>query len=208
MTYLEARRVETLFKTYRQLALDYWAAVEPINYGPNAWMAGPGAATHKDTEKSKAFRVTLSTLEPEVQLWAGRLGAAVGGQSFPPPAVGGPVLPFNLLQQVTNQWVGHSAVPRQDVLDAIDKCIGAAAFHRRRIGWRLVKPWCWLIDIPAVIVGWPFQVMRKAGVPSKLIESTGAQFAKVILTGMLYIAGVLYVAYKFGLQKAIEEVLK
>jgi hypothetical protein len=52
VTYLEARRVETLFKTYRQLALDYWAAVEPINYGPNAWMAGPGAATHKDTEKS------------------------------------------------------------------------------------------------------------------------------------------------------------
>jgi hypothetical protein len=46
MTYVEARRIEQLIKDYRQLALDYWAAVQQINYVHDAWMAGAVAPTH------------------------------------------------------------------------------------------------------------------------------------------------------------------
>jgi hypothetical protein len=207
MTYWEARKMEAVFRRYRQLAIDYWAAVTPINYGSSGWMAGPGAPTHQDTEKSLELRTHLTTLEPEVMLYAQHLGVGVGGQSFPAPAVGGPVIPFNLLSCVTDQWVGHKHVPVATVLDAIDRCIGAAQFAKRTLGARLVKPWCWLVDVPALIVGWPFEVMRKAGVPDSIVESTGAQVLKAIFTGLLWLAGIAYTAYKTGLAAAFESII-
>jgi hypothetical protein len=117
-------------------------------------MAGPDAPTHKDTAASRDLRRDLIMLEPEVILFANKIGAGVTGQSFPAPAVGGPVIPFNLLAHVIDQNVGHKHVSRQTVLDAIDRCIGAANAVKRRIGFRLIKPWCWLVDVPALMVAW------------------------------------------------------
>jgi hypothetical protein len=118
------------------------------------------------------------------------------GQSYPAPAVGGPVLPFNMLAAVTDQWVGHTYIPRQEVADAIDRCIGAARLKRKTIGWRLVKPWCWLIDLPALVVGWPFAVMRKAGGPSAIVDGPGAQVLKAIITALLWLVAVAFAVYR------------
>ena len=207
MTYLEARRVEALFKEYRKLALDYWAARIPAPESPHAWMAGPGGLEPTETDASREFRRKLMLSQPEALYWADRLGVGVAGQSFPAPAVGGPVIPFNLLACVIDQNIGHTTVPTEEVLDAIDKCIGAAAFEKRRLLARLVKPWCWLVDVPALIVGWPFHVMRKAGVPAKFVESTTAQIIKAVLTGLLWLTGFAYAVYRTGLGAAIRAAL-
>lgn len=204
MTYLEARRVEALFKEYRKLALDYWAAVIPAPQSPHAWMAGPGGLHPTETDASREFRRKLKLSQPEVVHWANRLGVGVTGQSFPAPAVGGPVIPFNLLACVTDQNIGHTRVPTAKVLEAIDECIGAAGFAKRRLLGRLVKPWCWLVDVPALIVGWPFHVMRKAGVPDKFVEGTSAQVIKAVLTWLLWLAGFAYAVYRTGLAAAIQ----
>ena len=207
MTYLEARRVEALFKEYRKLTLDYWAALIPAPQNSQAWMAGPGGLPPTETVTSREFRRRLTLIQPEVVYWANRLGVAVTGQSFPAPVVGGPIIPFNLLECATDQNIGHAKVPPAKVLDAIDKCIGAAGFAKRHLLGRLVKPWCWLVDVPALIIGWPFLVMRKAGVPDKFIEGTGAQVIKAVLTGMLWLAGFAYAVYRTGLAAAIHAAL-
>jgi hypothetical protein len=59
MTYFELRDVEQLFRRYRQLAVDYWAAVEPTNY---SWMAGADAPRYKDTDVSRPLRTQLELL--------------------------------------------------------------------------------------------------------------------------------------------------
>ena len=107
MTYFEARKVEALFRRYRQLAVDYWSAINPIDYGGQGWMAGPGAPTHEETDASRELRREIASLLPEVQLHAKHLGVAVEGLNYPPAAVGGSVIPFNFLGCVTNQWVGY-----------------------------------------------------------------------------------------------------
>lgn len=207
MTYLQARRVEALFKEYRALAVAYWGALTPAPQSPHAWMAGPGGLRPTETEASRVIRQKLSIMQPEVVHWAAHLGAGVTGQSFPAPAVGGPVIPFNFLTCVVDQNVGHTHVSTDKVLDAIDECIGAAGFVERRLFARLVKPWCWLVDVPAMIVAWPFLVMRKAGVPAKFVEGTSAQVIKAIFTGLLWLGGFAYAVYRTGLGAALQSVL-
>jgi hypothetical protein len=116
------------------------------------------------------------------------VGQSTVGQNYPPAFLKGqPSVQFDFLACVTKQWVGYTYVEQQEVLDAIDRCIGAAANAKRRIGARLLKPWCWLVDVPALIVGWPFYVMRKAGVPDKIVESSGSQAIKAVLVGLLWL---------------------
>jgi hypothetical protein len=117
------------------------------------------------------------------------------------------VIPVNLLACVTDRRAGYRNVSQEEVTDAIDQCIGAAVFVKRRLLARLLKPWCWLVDVPAVIVGWPFYVMRKAGVPDKIVESTGAQIIKAILTGLLWLVGFAYAVYRTGLAAAMQAAL-
>lgn len=146
-------------------------------------------------------------LEPEVMLFANKIGVSVTGQSFPAPAVGGPVLPFNLLGHVIDQNIGHRSVSRQTVLDAIDRCIGGANAVKRRVGYRLIKPWCWLVDVPALIVAWPFRVMHRAGVPDSIVESTVAQGIKTVLASLLSIGAFAYAVYRVGLLEALAGIL-
>lgn len=207
MNFFEAVRIERKFREYRDLAIAYWAAVEPIEYGAHGWMAGPDAPTHRENEESRKLRRELVMREPEVILFASKLGVGVTGQSFPAPAVGGPVLPFNLLAHVIDQNVGHRHVDRQMVLDAIDRCIGAAGVIKRRIGFRLLKPWCWLVDIPALIVAWPFRIMHRAGVPDSIVESGIAQVTKTVLASLLSIGTFAYAVYKVGLLAALASLL-
>lgn len=207
MTYLEARSVEALFKKYRSLAEEYWAARIPAPSSPHAWMAGPGGLRPTETEKSRELRREISERQPEVIHWAARLGVGVTGQSVPAAAVGGPIIPFNFLACVVDQAAGHTHVSSEQVLDAIDHCIGAAANTKRRLLARLLKPWCWLVDVPALIVGWPFVVMRKAGVPPRVVEGNAAQVIKALLTGLLWLAGFAYAALQTGLLSAIQSMV-
>jgi len=208
MTYFEARRIKKLFEEYRRLALAYWGAVSPIDYGGNRWMAEPGAPTHDETDVSRALRQTLMRLEPDAISCASRLGVSVTGVSYAAPMIGGPVVPVNFLACVVDQTAGHSHVSKDRVLDAIDNCIGAATFVESRARGRVLKPWCWLVDIPALVVGWPFEVMRRAGVPEKHVEGNAAQVIKATLIGLFYVILIALTAYRLGVGAAMEEAVK
>ena len=167
MTYLEARRVEMLFREYRKLTLDYWDALIAAPESPHAWMAGPGGLQPTETDSSREIRRKLKLIQPEVVHWANRLGVSVTGQSFPAPAVGGPVIPFNFLECVTDQNIGHTTVPTARVLDAIDKCIGAAGFDHW-VGWSAYPA-------PVGLILSLLSTTMKSSVPGCLPESPGGQ---------------------------------
>jgi hypothetical protein len=200
MTYFEAKELEALFRRYRAQALEYWQAVEPAQLH---WMNGPGQKLENDTEQSLPLRSEIMRLLPEVEDGAQRLGVGYMGQSYPAPMIGGPVIPVNFFSCVVDRRAGHTVIERERILDIIDRCIGAAEVVKKRAFWRVAKPWNWLIDIPALIVGWPFAVMRKVGVPDQIVESTGAQVLKTILTWLIWLGGLVYAAIKTGVAAAL-----
>jgi hypothetical protein len=67
MTYLEARRAVRDFEAFRDLTMEYWAALEPIDYHGQAWMAGRAAPTQSETETSSALRTKITMMLPQVQ---------------------------------------------------------------------------------------------------------------------------------------------
>jgi hypothetical protein len=204
MTYFEARRMHQAFLRYRDLALRYWSARSPVPRNENSWMLGQHAPVYRETESSASLRSEIAQLQPEILDYARRLGVAVTATSFPAPAVGGPVIPFNLLGSVTDEVVGHHAIDPQMVLDAIDRCVGAASYARQRLGARLLKPWCWLVDVPALFVGWPFEVMRKAGVPEKFVDGNLVQGIKGAAIALVWLAAFAWVARSAGLHAALQ----
>ena len=70
---------------------------------------------------------------------------------------------------------------------------------RKREGARLLKPWCWIIDVPVFLVGLPFLIMRRAGVPSTAIDSAGVSIVRGLLSTALSLGLAAWVFIKTGL---------
>lgn len=186
MNYFEARRAESFFREFKRLALDFWDAEE-----------------HNDSERSRQRREQLNSLLYSANTFATSLNAGVTIQQFPPLALGGAVLPMNLLRAVIDPDQGYTRIPHWRALDAIDGCIGAAQYHRRRGLGRLLNPLCWLVDVPAALVRWPFLIMRKAGVPPSVEENIISQVIKVLL-----VIAILGASAWFGVRVTLGDIVK
>ena len=144
------------------------------------------------------LRRTVAELTPEVQLLASRLGLSTGATIFPAPAFGGIVRKVDLLIAARYPEIRkRDQIPRAWVLDSLDHCIGLARSVRRKALVRLLSPWCWLVDVPALILRFPFLILRGAGVSPKIEETLVAQVVKVAL-----LVGGLAAAAYLGITKA------
>ncbi|MFQ5915920.1 MAG: hypothetical protein ACE5JS_22320 [Nitrospinota bacterium] len=205
MNYFEARRAANLFKEYKKLALIYWNALPPDRR--DRFDVRRGAETPESLDSIR-LREQINLRFPEVNSLAARLGVAMMWQSFPPPAVGGPVIPVNLLLSVIDQNMGHGRISEQRILDVIDRCIGTGELAKRRGLKRLLMPWYWVIDIPAVLVRIPFLILRTAGLPATVEENIISQVIKVILVvGILLSLGYLGIQVT-GIQVTVSDLLK
>ncbi len=199
MNYFEARRAERLFREYRKLALEYWNARPPDERDFFDTLSEKAP----DSIESVRLREQINLLYPEVNDLAMRLGVSVVFQSYPAPAIGGPVIPVNVLLSVVDQEMGHKPIGKQMILDVIDRCIGTAEVVKRRSLKRLLIPWYWLIDVPTIIVRFPFLILRNAGLPATVEESIVSQVIKAILVIVILAMG----AY-FGIQIGVSDLLK
>ena len=199
MNYFEARRAERLFREYRTLALEYWNARPPDERDFFDTLSEKAP----ESLESVRLREQINLLYPEVNDLAMNLGVSVVFQSYPAPAIGGPVLPVNVLLSVVDQEMGHKPIETQMILDMIDRCIGTAKVVKRRSLKRLLIPWYWLIDVPTIIVRFPFLILRNAGLPATVEESIVSQVIKAILVIVILAIG----AY-FGIQIGVSDLLK
>ena len=199
MNYFEARRAERLFREYRKLALEYWNARPPDERDFFDTLSEKAP----ESLESVRLREQINLLYPEVNDLAMNLGVSVVFQSYPAPAIGGPVLPVNVLLTVVDQEMGHKPIETQMILDMIDRCIGTAKVVKRRSLKRLLIPWYWLIDVPTIIVRFPFLILRNAGLPATVEENIVSQVIKAILVIVILAIG----AY-FGIQIGVSDLLK
>jgi len=199
MNYFEARRAERLFREYRTLALEYWNARPPDERDFFDTLSEKAP----ESLESVRLREQINLLYPEVNDLAMNLGVSVVFQSYPAPAIGGPVLPVNVLLSVVDQEMGHKPIETQMILDMIDRCIGTAKVVKRRSLKRLLIPWYWLIDVPTIIVRFPFLILRNAGLPATVEENIVSQVIKAILVIVILAIG----AY-FGIQIGVSDLLK
>src|SRR3990172_4359785 len=98
--------------------------------------------------------------------------------------------------------MGHGRISRQKILDVIDRCIGTAQLAKKRALKRLLLPWYWIIDIPALIVRIPFLILRATGLPSSVEENVISHVVKIVL-----VAGFLAVAGYFGIRVTLSDLL-
>jgi len=199
MNYFEARRAERLFREYRKLALEYWNARPPDERDFFDTLSEKAP----DSIESVRLREQINLLYPEVNDIAMRLGVSVVFKTYPAPAIGGPVIPVNVLLSVVDQEMGHKPIEKQMILDMIDRCIGTAEVVKRRSLKRLLIPWYWLIDVPAIIVRFPFLILRNAGLPATVEESIVSQVIKAIL-----VIVILAICAYFGIQIGVSDLLK
>lgn len=66
--------------------------------------------------------------------------------------------------------------------------------EQRRAFMRSVVPIYWLVDIPALVIRWPFLVLRAAGLPSAWEDTLAGQVFKV-----LELLALIGIAALFGL---------
>jgi hypothetical protein len=186
MHYFEAKKAESLFREYKRLALDYRDSEEK-----------------RDADRMKRAREQLNIMLYSANTFATQLNAGVSAQQMPPLGFGGAVIPVNFLSAVVEPDQGYTGISETQALDAIDRCIGAAQYHQRRALKRMRNPLCWLVDLPAAVARWPFQVMRKAGVSASVEDHVVSQAIKIIIVVAMYA-----LATYFGVKLKFQDILR
>jgi hypothetical protein len=199
--YFEAAEILDAFNSFKELALQYWAARPPDTRDHQQVLHG---VPHPETEESTQLREKIARELPRLTTMADKLQVSVHFVSAPPPMIGGPTVPLNVLHAVLNPHEGYRRIYRQEVLDVVHRCIGAAEHNKKQAASRLKRPWFWIIDLIAFVIRMPFLILRKAGLPATIEENVWAQGVKVVfLVIFLWVVTV-----GFGQKVSVSELLK
>jgi len=203
ITYYEAVKAKKAFEQYRTLTLNYWH-VKP-KYEPSGyeWMAG-GPIQEPESEQSMALRDQLSRAYPSVSIYSQRLGVPTSVTSYPPPAFGGPVFNIDMLNSVVNQHIdGRGSITRVEIMDAINKCIGAAELAERNLLWKqALNPIYYLAVILGFVLRIPFMMLQQAGIPKEVENTVWGHAMKFTFFIML-----LIVCARYGLKISVSDLL-
>jgi len=201
MNYFSARRAEGLFREYRQLALAYWASLPDDTSRSSTRRKADSGDENVDP---LVLREQINLRFPEVNKLAQELGGVgITVESYPAPAVGGPILPINVLLSVIDRNMGHGTIPKVNIVDVINRAIGSAAVVRKRKFWRMIVPLYWPIDILAFAIRLPFVILRKAGIPAWVEENIVSQFVKIAVT-----VGIILLLAYLGFEEYTGDLIK
>lgn len=118
-------------------------------------------------------------------------------QSYPAPAVGGPVISVNIFQAILTD-TSHVGFERRIIKDAIDQTIGACEDQLGIEVRRLLNPLYWVKELIVAIIRIPFLLIEASGFDTSKIEDH--LFAR--LFKLLEIIALIYIAlYIIGFTK-------
>lgn len=138
MNYFEARKHDAFLRRFREDVELFWAR------DPKA----PGERALREVFREASDRVRELGYQPS---WVRTATLARNPRDLSGNYIG------DLLSN--EQW------RRARALGFLDECVGAAKFARRRARNRLLSPWCWPVDLVALVVSFPVRVLRAAGMP-------------------------------------------
>jgi len=186
MNYLQARWAEGRLRQFKALVHEYWGAQK----------AGP--------QEASALRERMAVAASEARIAAALLEIDSTFTSFPAPMFAGsaPVLPISAFDLAMDRGLGHGVISRELLLNFLDDAITRARWRKKLLLIRLVSPWYWVIDAPALVLRVPFLVLRGAGLPASVEESVWAHIIKV---AMLLLGA--WAAMRFGLKVSASDIV-
>ena len=114
-----------------------------------------------------------------------------------PAVAGGGQVSIDLLANLTDQDAKNWILPPPErALAVIDICIGAAKRAQRDGLKRLLIPIYWLVDLPALMIRWPWLILEKAGLPPDIERNTWTYVLKVVLLLVQVAVVLLLVAHQ------------
>jgi len=138
---------------------------------PSEWKAVvQSVATREDPTGYQGIRQRIAVGMTRAVRLARGLGVPVDFTSLPAPAIGGYPIPFNLFESVLMDISHGEGVKRQDILDTLNRAVGAAE-DRVRIEWRhAINPAWWLWSLLVFVLRIPFIVLNAAGFDTDKFE--------------------------------------
>lgn len=183
--YFKVRNYRIQFEELKSLMEEYWSKLPQQEFEFSQ-------ISYSDSKESKIIRKKIVKLLPHVIEGAEYIGIDHTFQSFPMPAVGGPVIPVSAYNSIINPNQGHKEIEPTLIEDTVEKSISMARMREKEVLIHWLCPWNWLIDLCVVILRIPFIILRRAGVPSKIEENIVAHVIKVLFVVTI----VTYLTYK------------
>ena len=124
------------------------------------------ATKHKDYQ---AVRAQVAQRVPRAKRIADRLGLLGVYESYPMPAVGGPVIPVTIFDAILYDPT-YDGVPEQLIVDALNQTLGACQ-HRVAAELRhLINPIYWVKELLVFIIRIPFIIIEASGFDVSKVE--------------------------------------
>jgi hypothetical protein len=123
----------------------------------------PAVANQNDVQGYQAVRARLATEMSRAVRIGRQLGVPADAVSYPAPAVGGPVIPFNLFEATLSDPSHGDGVDRQTVIDTLNRAVGAAHDKMNAERKHLYNPAWWLWSAVSFVLRIPFIIISATG---------------------------------------------
>ena len=198
MNYWKAKHYLGVIKQFEILVYEYWKKLpDQSRYGDF------GRFHYQDNDETMKIREKISYQLPHVQEAAKALGVSYVFQSYPAPAVGGPVLPVNVFHSVIEPNMGHSTMDQKLIMHTMTTARSLAEKQTENELIHMLLPWNWIIDLCAFVIRLPFIILRRAGLPREVEDNIISQAIKIIALVLL----VSFLTYK-GISLAQIDILR
>jgi len=185
MNYFRARQAVKAIAEFTELVDRYWQALPSDERG---FFWGP---PRQESAESWPLRQGIQWALPRVSMYTHELGVDTTFLS------GSHALGFRRISGLAaiTEDEQDTHISRPHIVDLLTRCQAAAVHEKHRAFLRLVIPVYWLVDIPALLIRWPFLVLRAAGLPQEWENTAAGRLIKVLELLALVGIGAL-----FGLQ--------
>ena len=148
----------------------------------------------EDEKEYQVLRAEIARKTPRIARLARSNGVHADLQSYPAPAVGGPVIPVNLFYAILNDD-SHGGVDRQRIVDTINELVGQLDDRKKREFSAAINPFHWLGVLIELLLSLPFWLISKTGFDvSKIEDNLWGKLFKIV-----EVAALGYLAIKYGL---------
>jgi hypothetical protein len=154
-------------------------------------------ANENDTAGYQAVRQRLAVGMSRAVRVGHQLGIPTDLQSYPAPAIGGPIIPVNVFEATLNDPSHGSGLDKQLIIDTLNRTLGEADEKVRDERRHALNPAWWLWSLASFILRIPFILISATGLRvAKFEAGAGGIILKVVEA-----VAIAYVLVKLGLQK-------
>lgn len=187
LIYFGTKKDLEVVETFLPIVKEYWDVEDSIS-----------DRSVRNNEKLQSryqeLRETIARKIPNIIHISRRAGIPDVLQSYPPPAVGGPIIQVNIYGSIL-QDDSHGGISNQRKLDTINELIGQLEAKIEFQFKKIVNPFYWLGLLIEKVLRIPFWLLSKTGFEiSKIEDHFLAKIFKLI-----EIVALLYISLRLGI---------